>query len=77
MKLFNQGILRNHLATRLNYLRDEVYAEDRDKLLNLNETEYVDYLVDQYKIDPLVLDCDHPTVTDSEQMIPPEAFPRG
>jgi hypothetical protein len=77
MKLFNQGTLKNYLTTRLAYLRDEVQAEDRDKLLNVNETEYVDYLVEQYKIDPLRLDCDQLSVSDREEMFPPEAFPRG
>ncbi len=56
-------------------LKARIYGEDKNYLLNVNRTEYVDHIVAEFEIHPLGLDFDNMTVSTSEQMIPAEAFP--
>lgn len=56
-------------------LKAQIYGEDKNYLLNVNRTEYVDHIVAEFEIHPLGLDFDNKTVSSSEQMIPAEAFP--
>jgi len=57
-------------------MRREIDAEPKNRLLNVNEAEYLNYLVQKYSIDPLVFQWDDMFVTDKEVMIPAEQFPR-
>lgn len=75
MRIFDETDLSDMLEERENYLRNEVYAEDKNKLLNLNETEYIDYLVNKYQVEPLILDTDRKYISSSEQMISGARFP--
>jgi hypothetical protein len=76
MKIFGEGDLRASLEGRLGQLRSEVHAEPANRLLNVNEAEYVEYLVRKYEIDPLMLLWDDLTITDREQMLRGEVFPQ-
>lgn len=75
MKIFGEQDLRAYLGERLSHLQKEVHAEGNNQLLNVNETQYVDYLVERYRIDPLILQWDAMTVSEREEMIPAERFP--
>jgi len=76
IRIFGEGGLREYLDNRRAALQEEVRAEDRNKLLNVNETEYVEYLTARYRIEPLVLHWDKESVTDREAMVPAERFDR-
>ena len=75
MKIFSERELRDFLEERHNALQREVHSEDKNRLLNMNETEYVNYLVNRYRIEPLVLHWDRQGISDREEMIPAERFP--
>jgi hypothetical protein len=45
-------------------LRCGILAEGKNRLLNVNEAAYIDYLVARYKVDPLVIDFNNPYLTD-------------
>ncbi len=76
MRIFAEPELRYVLEGQLQELRKEVYAEDKNRLLNMNETEYIEYLASKYWVDPLVLHFDQGSVSNQEIMIPADRFPR-
>ena len=75
MEIFWERELRDFLGEQLDTLQREVHSEDKNRLLNMNETEYVNYLVNRYRIEPLVLHWDRQGISDREEMIPAERFP--
>lgn len=75
MKIFMEIELQNFLETYLNKLNQEIQSEDKNKLLNMNETKYIDYLADRYQIEPLEFFWDKKYVTECEKMIPAESHP--
>lgn len=75
MKIFRKVALHNFLETCLNELNREVQSEDKNKLLNMNETRYIAYLVNRYQIDPLVFFWDKKYITECEEMISGALFP--
>ena len=70
MKIFWKRELRDFLGEQLDTLQREVHSDDKNRLLNMNETEYVAYLAKRYRIEPLVLHWDTLGVSDREEMIP-------
>lgn len=54
---------------RFSEIENHIEAEDKDYLLNVNETEYVDYLTEQYRVDSLVLEYEEMTVETVEKNI--------
>src|SRR5262245_36980541 len=69
MKIFAEADLRDFLDGRLQELRREVHAEDKNRLLNVNETEYISYLAVKYRIDPIMFDWEAISASDHEEMI--------
>ena len=53
-------------------MADEVRSEPDNKLLNVDTSQYIDYLVDRYKVTPLELHWDQMTVSQIERQIPAE-----
>jgi hypothetical protein len=75
MRIFAERELQSVLEAQLQELRREVHDEDKKRLLNMHETEYVEYLVSKYEVDPLVIHFDRMSVSSREVMIPSERFP--
>jgi hypothetical protein len=48
MRIFAERELHYVLEAQLQELRKEVHSEDKNRLLNMNETEYVEYLASKY-----------------------------
>jgi hypothetical protein len=70
----NQDI--DHFAsTFIEELKSRVCGENKDYLLNVNRTEYLDHIVSKYEISPLVLEFENIAISTSEKMIPAEMFP--
>jgi hypothetical protein len=75
MRIFAEGDLRSALQGHLAAMEKAVAAEPKNRLLNMNEVEYVEYLVQEYRVEPLVFLWDEVYVTDREEQIPAERFP--
>jgi len=75
MQIFRGGELSAAIDGRYSGMRREIDGEPANRLLNVNEAEYVEYLVQKYRIDSLVLLWEHVSVSDTEKMIRAEAFP--
>ncbi len=75
MRLFAQAELRDFLEGYFLESKQEIYAEDKNRLLSVNEEEYTDYLVAKYTIDSLEIHWDDISVSDREEMISAERFP--
>jgi len=74
MKLFNEGSLRDVLENQSRKLKAEVESQDRNYLLNANETQLIQHFTDKYRIEPLVLHADRIYASDREELIPAERF---
>src|SRR5262245_319358 len=76
MKIFAERELQYVLEAQLQELRKEVHNEDKNRLLNMNETEYVEYLTSKYGVDSLIFHFDQVAISSREIMIPAERLPR-
>jgi hypothetical protein len=77
MHLFQERLFADASRDVIDNMRTEVEGEDSEKLLGTDEAEYVAYLVGRWSIEPLVLDIEHPRVSDYQKMIPANQWPRG
>ncbi len=77
MNIFAERDLAEYLDDRNRKLVVEVTAEEQNRLLYMNHTQYVDYLVAKYRIEPLRLQLEQKSVTSTERMVPAEWFPGG
>jgi len=75
VRIFAESEFRAAAQGQLARMQREVDAEPKNRLLNVNETEYLEYLVEEYRIEPMVFDWDGMNLTDREDMIPAERFP--
>ena len=75
MRIFAESELRSAIQGQVAAMRREVDDEPKNRLLNLNEVEYVEYLVQKYAIEPLVFLSDERYVTDREEMVAAKHFP--
>lgn len=73
-RIFGEGDLSSYLEHRRGVLRGEIQNEDKNKVLNVNEEDYVAYLVEKYCVGLLVIDFDNVSVSSEEKMIPAEWF---
>jgi hypothetical protein len=62
------GELIGHPQGKINH-------EDPNYILNVNETEYLQFLLDALEIEPLVLHYEQVHITTTERQIPAERFP--
>jgi hypothetical protein len=77
MEIFAEKRLNDFLDGRTKALGKEVRSQDKNYLLNVNETKFIDYLVNKYRIEPLIIHLDKMKVSDREEFIPAEMFPSG
>jgi hypothetical protein len=75
MKIFREVELQKYLEEYSIRLNQEIQSEDKNKLLNMNESKYIAYLVYKYQIEPLVFFWEEKYVTEYEKMIPAESHP--
>jgi hypothetical protein len=68
IRIFRERPLRDYFKELSSAFHREVEGEDRNKLLNMNEAAYIAYLVDRFRIKPLVFLWDKLSVTDQEQI---------
>jgi hypothetical protein len=75
MRIFAEGELSTAVDAHRAGLRNEIRSENKNKLLNVNEADYVDYLVEKYSIEEIEIYSDRVTVSAAEELIPAEYFP--
>lgn len=66
------GLVSRELLERL---KARIQQENKNYMLNVNRTEYLNHIASEFEIAPLGLDFDNMTVSSSERMIPAEEFP--
>lgn len=72
--MFYEREIDKHLDARLAQMRAEVEGQSEDYILNVNETQFVEYLVSQYAVDIPHLDFEQMSVERVERQIPAELF---
>lgn len=75
MRIFAEQDLHAVLEGRVQQMKHEVHSAQKDYLLNTNETQYLEYLVSHFRIEPVVIDFDGVFASTREEMIPAERFP--
>lgn len=74
MKLFSKDHLQNYLREKGSRISWGIECEDKNKLLNINEAEYCNYLIQQWSIQKLELFVDKLSVSDTEGIIKKNDF---
>jgi hypothetical protein len=64
-------------SSRLDSLKGVIFKESPEYILNVNESDYIEHLISQFSIDPLVLHFDRVEASNQEEMIAGEDFPPG
>lgn len=75
MHIFAERRLSEVLEAQRQALVREIQAEPSSRLLNANESDYVSYLADKYRIDPVLFDFDSLQISYGEKLIPLELHP--
>jgi len=70
MKIFGESQLFDATESQLAQMRKEVESESQNRLLNMNEAEYVAFLFGKFHIEPLEIGIDDAYVTHREQEVP-------
>src|SRR5262245_5552928 len=75
VRVFAEGSLREYLHRRVQDLEAEVRAASSNYLLNTNETQYIEYLANRYKVEPVTIDFGDVSVSTREELIRADEFP--
>jgi len=75
LRIFREAELRELLDSKRKDLVNEIVSADKNYILNVNESEYVKYLVNRYQVELLFLDFDSISISNNEKMVPAEQFP--
>jgi hypothetical protein len=75
MRIFAGEDIRKYFAYQVNRLDQEIQKEQANKLLNVNEDQYAEYLTQKYSIDRIEFHWDNAYLTEYEGSIPAEEFP--
>ena len=75
MDIFSGPHFHDFAQGRREQLRSEVHAESADRLLGMDEQQYIDYLESKHKLDPIIFSMDQRTATSREVQIRAELFP--
>lgn len=77
MKIFAEGDLAATLRAQFTKARQEIAEENRNRLLNVDESEYIDYLVSKYRIVLLKIHWDKIEASEREEVLKQERFISG
>jgi hypothetical protein len=75
INLFWESNFEDWERSRLQDLTNQIKGEGEDYLMNVNEDQYLDHIISEFALDPLVLHFDSVDATDEERMISAERFP--
>jgi hypothetical protein len=74
--LFNTNDLYGVIEIRKKEVNETIIEEEEDYLLNVGQEQYIMYLKDKFKIDPLVLKLNDAEATVKEEQVRAEYFPQ-
>ncbi len=75
MRNYSELNLSNFLKGQLNLMKNEIQKEEENKILNLGDAVYSEYIINNYIIEPLKFYWDKIFITEEKRMIPAERFP--
>lgn len=75
-KIFAEHELDAVLQSKIAEITNEVNGKPDDYILNVNETEFKNFLVNKYAIENIVIKPEERTASTYEKSIPAERFPR-
>jgi hypothetical protein len=75
MRIFYETQLSDFLEARRHAMLQEIQNESPNKLLNVNESDFVKYLSERYRVEPIVFEFDSLESSYDEKMIPAERHP--
>ena len=75
-KVFHDYKLSDHFDGITNDLQSLIQNKSENYILNVNETEYINFLVDKYTVPSININFEKMFITDYEKQIPAEDFPR-
>ncbi|MGG2953388.1 hypothetical protein [Geobacillus stearothermophilus] len=58
-KIFYEGDLYTYLSQRENKMKETIYNAKEDYILNVNEIEYIEYLYQEFSLEPITFYFDH------------------
>src|SRR5687767_11907351 len=76
MRIFAEMMLSDVLELERRQVLEEIQKEPPNKILNVNESDYVLYLSEKSKIEPLVFNFEEVQASDREKMIRAEDHSR-
>lgn len=74
---FAERRLREYLEENDRRIRSFIGRESENYVLNVNETEYIDYLVNEFTVDIPDIDFENVFISNNKKQIPAEQFPFG
>ena len=74
-KPFLKGYLDDVFRNCIEQIRQRVYSEKSDYLLNVNEAEYIEHLISEFHIEPPQINTETKFITHEERMIEAERHP--
>lgn len=75
-KVFREHELSGYFGGITNHIQLLIENKSEDYILNVNETEYINSLVDEYTVTPINIDFEKMFISDYEKQIPAEYFPK-
>ena len=75
-KAFSEHNLFQYLAEKKNDIQWEINHKSENYILNVNETDYINYLIEEYTLDPIHIYFKKKTITRYKKQIPAEHFPK-
>ncbi len=75
-RAFGEGALEDFFGRLDISIQCRVNDETENYILNVNETEYVNHLTNEFTIEPVHLDFDSMSIFSQEELIPAERFPK-
>jgi hypothetical protein len=76
MRLYTEGDIKEIFARSCEQIKSSILGKSDDYILNVNETEFAEYLIQNHYIDFPILCFDEIYVDSKEKDIPAEWFPR-
>src|SRR5687768_8263360 len=75
MRIFAEHPLSEFFEQRHQAVVREIQSEPQDRLLNVNEADYVNYLVEKYSLEPVAFAFDAIRASSIEKLVPAENHP--
>ena len=75
MRIFAEHPLSEFFEQRHQAVVREIQSEPQDRLLNVNEADYVNYLVERYRLEPLSFAFDAIRASSAEKFVAAEHHP--